>query len=218
MSTEKRTNKNGKTYYYDTVKKQFSTPKKYIKDNLTKIQNKTIKYSELSTKEKRSFNAQNVIRYKGKIVKKEIANAVIRKYNKAMKGTEFPKIKKGDDLSNFFPNDLNPLEMIKTDKRTTFIENHKKSRTYSNLFSMQSDLAEKFKSGSLVVVIKESGEKLFGFEATEYISEFESRKRKEASEGENLIFIYERFEYVNEKGENVFEIDLSSTMIESSQI
>jgi hypothetical protein len=216
MSVEKRINKKGRVYYYDTDQKRFSSKKIFVKDNLTKISNGQIKYSDLDRSEKLSYHAQKRLRYNGKLISKDVEKLLVDK----TKNFDNPiKKNSGEELSNRFG--TNVLDsLLKQYQSKKFIQQGAERKTTGEIFNVQSNLAERLKDGQSITVIDEDGISHVGMDAILKINEFEQQQREKITEIEDPIFLYQITEKLS--GSDPFNmtteiiVDLRQTEIKGS--
>jgi len=164
--------KNGRILYYDTSSNRFSNASEWVKQNMEVIgpgKSKIWNLSELTDKERRSFNARKSIenrpyRYNGKFLSKEV-NQTLRNL----------KYKPGELKGKISPTRMNILkDSARFFNNETFIKNadqfYQSSR--GDLMSTVKKLEGYLKKGNKIEVII-NGKKFTGKEALKELAKWE---------------------------------------------
>lgn len=213
MALVRKQLKNGRIVYQNE-KGKFVKAGAWVKDqfdNIGKAKGSQINYNGLTTKEKRSYNAQKqsreMFRYKG-TYQNTLLNPILR-------ATGYDPKK---DLRNFLTMDqlteikrltqtLDRQSVQMFDKKRGDFKYHR-TKT-GNLMDIAKDLADHQKQGYRVSVIDERGNEIKGLAAIELIRDFEMSK-SQASGAEKIRFEH-RYE-INIHNKTI-RIDLRKTMI-----
>lgn len=162
---EKRTDKNGRVYYYDSGRGIVSKKegvKKFIKENLNDFRKKDIE--SLTPEEKRSYKAQSRPRYKGRFISKG-QERLIREELKEI-GEELPK---GVDISLVFKGS-NPFDVIKG-KDLTISQNTGPGNAIKTGFKIEQEIINTLQAGGNFEIRTKNGDLLQGIEAINYLRE-----------------------------------------------